>query len=437
MAKKKAASNKLDAQANGRKAASGTSTSKKASKASPGTQAGTKKASPKKAGAKKAGSKKGSDQAASTKKPKLSEADLKTAQSIARVADAVCAAADGQQDPFVDIPSRTLSNVSFNKKRRFIELGEGTNRRQLFNLGQAKAFMQTMLIASGVRKLIDQGKTLSVRGLFYMVKGTIAGTKEETFDTQDDSDPILEDVEVLLNALREELHVFADNRGNLAGPLTIVDTGDAINCAQLGSAGYSIPSIVEPEIIQFRNCTADFVLHVEKGTVWRRFNEDRFWRRHNCLVTHGGGQPARGARRLLHRLHHELNLPIYCLLDNDPWGYYIYSVIKQGSINLAFESQRMAVPDAKYLGLRSGDFERCELSDSVKIKLTDTDKKRAKQIASYPWFADKKPWQREIEQMLQNDFKLEVEALISKDISYVTETYVPELLQTGPSAWLD
>ena len=33
-------------------------------------------------------------------------------------------------------------------------------------------------------------------------------------------------------------------------------------------------------------------------------------------------------------------------LDNDPWGYYIYSVIKQGSINLAFESQRMAIPDA-------------------------------------------------------------------------------------------
>ena len=27
--------------------------------------------------------------------------------------------------------------------------------------------------------------------------------------------------------------------------------------------------------------------------------------------------------------------------------------------------------------------------------------------------------------MLQNDFKLEVESLISKDISYVTEEYVP------------
>ena len=49
-------------------------------------------------------------------------------------------------------------------------------------------------------------------------------------------------------------------------------------------------------------------------------------------------------------------MPVYCLLDNDPWGYYIYSVIKQGSINLAYESARMAIPDARFLGLRCSDF---------------------------------------------------------------------------------
>ena len=36
---------------------------------------------------------------------------------------------------------------------------------------------------------------------------------------------------------------------------------------------------------------------------------------------------------------------VYVLVDNDPWGFYIYSVMKQGSINLAYESMRMAVPD--------------------------------------------------------------------------------------------
>ncbi len=134
-------------------------------------------------------------------------------------------------------------------------------------------------------------------------------------------------------------------------------------------------------------------------------------------------------------MHDELKLPVYCLLDNDPWGYYIYSVIKQGSINLAFESARMGIPDCRYIGIRSKDFERCKLSDSVKIMLNDSDTKRAKQIANYPWFKDKKSWQKEIDMMLKNGFKLEVESLISKDISYVTEEYVPARLREQD--WLD
>ena len=203
----------------------------------------------------------------------------------------------------------------------------------------------------------------------------------------------------------------------------------------MGSGGYGIPSIVEPEVIQFKKCDAKFVLHVEKGTVWQRFNEDKFWRNNNCILTHGGGQPPRGVRRMLYRLHNELKLPVYCLLDNDPWGYYIYSVIKQGSINLAFESKRMAIPDCRFLGIRSIDLERCELSDSVKISLNDNDRKRAKQIAAYPWFANKKPWQKEIAKMLDNGFKMEVEALANKDISYVTEEYTPQRLKDGD--WLD
>jgi DNA topoisomerase-6 subunit A len=268
-----------------------------------------------------------------------------------------------------------------------------------------------------------------------MLKHSIEGTKEETFDDQSESDTIIEDMEVTLNAMREELHLYAKNAGSMVGPITVTDSGDTIDCSRMGSGGYSIPSIVEPEVVQFGKCDAKFILHVEKDTVWRRFNEDKFWRTHDCILTHGGGQPPRGVRRLLYRLHNELKLPVYCLLDNDPWGYYIYSVLKQGSINLAYESRRMAIPDARFLGLRSIDFERCELSSSVRINLNDQDVKRAKQIAAYPWFAHKKPWQKEIDLMLKNSFKLEVEALISKDISYVTETYVPERLEE--KQWLD
>ena len=131
-------------------------------------------------------------------------------------------------------------------------MGTGTNRRELFNLSQAKSYMQTLLVGSGCKQLIEQGKTTSIRGLFYLLKHTIEGTHEETFDTQDECDPIIEDVEVTLDAMREELHLYAKNAGAMVGPITLVDSGDEIDCSRMGSGGYSIPSIVEPEIVQFK-----------------------------------------------------------------------------------------------------------------------------------------------------------------------------------------
>lgn len=361
-------------------------------------------------------------------KPKLTKSDVKTLRSIRSMADGVATMAARNRAPHLDVPSRTLSNIRFNRSQKILEMGSNKNKRELFNLSQAKAYMQTMLIGSGCKRLIEEGKTTSIRGLYYMLKHKISGTSENTFDDQTDSDPIIEDVEVMLDALREELHLYAKKAGDMVGNIVLVDNGDTIDCARMGSGGYGVPSIVEADVIQFKECTAKFILHVEKSAVWQRFNEDKFWKTHNCLLTHGGGQPPRGVRRMLYRLHHELKLPVYCLLDNDPWGYYIYSVIKQGSINLAHESRRMAIPNAHYIGLRSKDFDRCGLDESATIKLNDNDVKRAKQIAKYPWFEKKSQWQKEISHMLQNGFKMEVESLTNLGVSYVTEEYVPARL---------
>jgi len=354
--------------------------------------------------------------------------DRKTLEKIASMGETVVKTSLALKDPTVEVPTRSASNTRFNKKKRILEMGPNKQQRNLFNFGQAKKFMQTILLAKGCKELIERDKTSSLRGMYYAGLHTIEGTNEKTFNDQSESDNILEDLEVSLDALREELHIFAKKRGAMVGNITLIDKGDEIDCRRMGSGGYAIPSITEPDVLEFKNCDADFVLHVEKDTVWQRFNEDRFWEKHNCILTEGSGQPPRGVRRLLARLNRELNLPVYCLLDCDPWGHYIYSVIKQGSINLAFESKRMAVPDAKFIGIRADDYERCELSEDVQITLTDRDKARAKQIREYPWFKDNKPWQGEIRKMLAHGFKMEVESLITKDISYVTETYVPQRL---------
>jgi len=370
---------------------------------------------------------------------RIKQRDRLTMGKIVELADSVSKSAFAGREPTIDIPTRARSNTIWNQKRGILQMGKAVQDRQLFNLNQAKLFMQTMLHANSIKEMIEAEKTLSLRGMFYKGLHTVAGTKEKTFTDQDESDGILEDLEVSLGSLREELHIFAKKAGTMVGNITIVDSGDEIDCRRMGSGGYAIPSIVEPEVIQFvidkKRPKPEFVLHVEKNTVWSRFNEDRFWEKHNCILTEGGGQPPRGVRRLLKRLNEELKLPVYCLLDCDPWGHYIYSVIKQGSISLAFESERLAIPEAKFLGIRAKDYKECGLSDDVQIALNDTDTKRAKEIQAYPWFENNKPWQKEINGLLSNGFKMEVESLITKDISYVTEEYVPSRLKAKD--WLE
>src|SRR3972149_4937569 len=240
---------------------------------------------------------------------KLNTRDAKTMKRLVELADGVVELAGRRRDPYVDVPPPALSNVKNKKNRRVHQAGRATNRRHLFNLSQAKTYMQTMLVASGATQLIEQGKTTSIRGLYYLLKHTIEGTNEETFADQSECDPIIEDLEVLLSTLREELHLYAQKRGDMVGDIMLLDSGDEIDCSRMGSGGYGIPSIVEPEVIQFKKCSAKFILHVEKDTVWQRFNEDKFWKKHDCILTHGAGQPPRGVRRMLYRLHNELKLP--------------------------------------------------------------------------------------------------------------------------------
>jgi DNA topoisomerase-6 subunit A len=366
--------------------------------------------------------------AASAAKSGAQAKDKRTLDKIEKLAHAAVKTVSSGKNPALEIRTRSLSNVSFNEKKRIIELGDRTQSREFFNTSMARKFMQTFLIAEGCKTLIGEGKTISIRQMFYMTKHTLPGTSENTFEDQNESDPIIEDLEVAIDALREELHLFANRRGLMVGRLVVNDAGDQIDLARMGRGGWGIPSICEEDDLKFVRTDAEFILLVEKQAVFHRLNEDRFWSKHKCILMTSEGQAARGARRLLQRMSVELKIPIYILVDNDPWGLYIYSVLKQGSINLAYESMRMAVPNVRFLGMSAYDYKKFDLKPNATIKLSKEDIARAEQMKAYPWFADKK-WQREIQELLKNQFKMEVDALLTKSISFITEEYIPKKLR--------
>jgi len=330
------------------------------------------------------------------------------------------------KQPILNVPIRALTNITFNKKTATLELGNKTSERNFFNVAHAKKFLQTLEVAAVSKELLEIGKHASLRDVFYMVKRTIPNTKINVVDDQPESDDAIEDLEVLTGLSRENLNINANKMGSVAGHVIIEDKGDELDWSRMGSGGWSIPSNVEE--IKFKKVKAKYVIYMEKQAVWERLHEDKFWDKHDCVIVTSQGQTTRGIRRLLQRLSEEHNLPIYILCDNDPYGYYIYSVLKFGSINLAHMAETMTLRNAKYLGITAEDVEKYGLKKHL-IAFKDVDMKRLEQIQNYEWFKDNKAWQKQFKLMKTMKAKVEIQALSSRGISFISEKYLPEKIK--------
>lgn len=331
-----------------------------------------------------------------------------------------------KQNPTVIFPLRNISNIQYDKKSGTLKLGNKKASRSFFNLAHAKKFLQTLEVARVSNNLMKEKKHASLRDVFYQLKRTIKGIKVNIVDEQSESDAVIEDLELITGYSREQLHVNASKMGSVAGNVIIEDKGDKIDLSKMGSGGWSIPSNVEG--IKFKKVKAKYVLYMEKAAVWERLHEDMFWKKQNCLIMSSQGQTTRGIRRLLQRLYEEHKLPIYILTDLDPWGFYIYSVIKFGSIALAHMSEKLTIPGVKFLGITVEDVKDYGLEKNL-IKFKDTDIKRIKQIMNYEWFKGNKTWQKQLSALKKLNAKAEIQALSSRGISFISEKYLPEKIK--------
>jgi len=330
--------------------------------------------------------------------------------------------AEAGKSPHIVMRARGIGNVNFDEKNKLLTMGDKQMARSFLNIAHARKFMQTIMVANLCRRLVEADKHASIRELYYQLKHTIDKTKENTFDGQEESDPVVEDLERTLDILREQMNLTADRRGYLYGNIKIIDAGDTINCAKLGRGGYGIPSTVEE--LELTEVDADFALVIETAAMYERLIEEKFAKKSNAILIATQGQAARGVRRLIHRINDEAKLPVIVYTDGDPYGYYIYSVIKMGSINLAYLSNELGTPKCKFIGMTMTDIEKYGL-EKVTEKLKDMDIKRLKEEMEYPWFQDRH-WQNELKKMLKGGVRIEQQALANKSLEFVAKKYLPE-----------
>ncbi len=333
-------------------------------------------------------------------------------------------------DPEFITQQRGRSNVEFDEAKGILRLGDKETTRTFLNIGHARKFMQTMLVSAKSHEYLKHNKTASIREIYYELKHTVPDTKENTFDSQGESDGCIVDLEHSVDTIREKLNLHANPKGTLYGDITLRDKvhhNDKFNCGKLGRGGWSIMSRLEPEEIEIVSCNAKYLLVIETEAMFERLVEERFPQKNKCVLISTGGQAARGTRRLIHRLHTERKLPVLVFSDGDPYGWYIYSVIKQGSMALAAHSDFMACPAAKYIGMTLDDIETYELQN-VTEKMKDGDIKRAKEMLDYPWFKNKQ-WQAQLRKAIREKVRIEQQALANKRLDFVATEYLPEKIK--------
>jgi len=105
--------------------------------------------------------------------------------------------------------------------------------------------------------------------------------------------------------------------------ITLVDN-EVIDCTIPGGA--QIPQMIS-NITSIR-VKAEFVLIIEKDAIFQKLLEENCSRVLRCILVTGKGYPDVATRMLVKMLSEKMNLPVYIIVDADPFGIDIMLIYR-------------------------------------------------------------------------------------------------------------
>ena len=321
--------------------------------------------------------------------------------------------------PTLSVPSRGTGNIHYDPDKRYYVLGDRHSRRSMGNVKQIRKLGQMVCTANFCKDLVQREKTATIREMYYISEGW--GVE---FNTQQESNTVGEDLEVMLGATREELGLMPEEDGaSVYGNITLMDDDVEINALRAGKSGYTISPTIDD--VDFVDHDVDRVIAVETMGMFHRMVQEDAYDKFNTLIVGLKGQAARATRRFLKRVNEELGLPVYICNDGDPWGFHIGQVIISGSAKLAHVNHELATPDAQFMVVTASDIIKYDLPTDP---LKDVDVMRLKELSQDPRYKTDF-WQTEIKKMLKLGKKAEQQSFSKYGLEYVIDEYFPTKLK--------
>ena len=323
--------------------------------------------------------------------------------------------------PSIELPSRTSSNIIWDEENDLLLLGKQIMEKHFHSLTSVADITRLMRVLEKVNELLVKDLHATKREIFY--------SDVKLFSDQKNSDKSIEDVASMLYTTRNSTHIVASAKGACIGRLRIRDKSDIIDLEGLGTGGWMISPMLDN--IEILESDAEFILVLEKDAAMIRLSEARFWRKYPCIILTAKGAADIATRMFLKRLNKDLNLPVFSLVDSDPYGHYIHSVYLRGSKRLSYESPFLATPDIKLLGVLTRDLDKYKIPDDCRIHMNKTDEKRTKEMLQEDFVKKNKAWEADLKLALKLKVKAEIQALSTHGFEFLTDKYLPEKLTTG------
>ncbi|XP_076547715.1 meiotic W68 [Osmia lignaria lignaria] len=292
---------------------------------------------------------------------------------------------------------------------------EPTEKKVVTNFAASRSkekFALMMTVMATAHRLLITKTTATRRSLYYDLK------TEKTSSLslgQGHVDRAVNHVANLLNCAPWELNILPTSKGLAAGELTLTLIDNrSIDCSVPGGA--LIPQIVS-NVTSVRT-TAKMVLVVEKDAVFQKLLEDDCTGSLNCILLTGKGYPDVATRMLVKLLAEKLGLPVYVVVDADPFGVDIMCVYRFGSATLSKENESLVCSSVRWLGILPSELHCLGVNT---LPLTEFDRSKLAAIETRPYMTDS--FLKELEIMRKG--KAEIESVSSFSRKFLTSTYLP------------
>lgn len=297
----------------------------------------------------------------------------------------------------------SLDNSVYSPRVGYLTAGPKKVATEL-NVSSVQKMSRAIFFLEIMLRNLDVGATNTKREIYYIAKGEVKhnpALRPLDFESQDESDEIIDFITEMMECYREDLNCYANDRGGQTYSQQLVvnetmpdGTKATIDLSKLGTAPFQPKNRPQDLKLSARK-KIDFCLIVESEGTANTLVTSGFTKRHNVILLGAQGVPSNAVRGWLKLIQDQLDIPLYFFGDLDAYTLQnIFRTLKAGSAASLIRNSDFSAPEVRFLGVLPEDIRKYDLPD-YGVKENDVSESRALKKArdaleNDPFFKDKK-----------------------------------------------